>query len=391
MRILFYRYGSICEPDYSEAFRKLDIDIVEITEEVTNKELKPSEVTKLVSDALFGGGYDAVFTINFYPVISAVCQVFQLRYICQTVDSPVHELYAEQMANDWNRVFLFCMDQYRQFAEVNPGRIFHLPLATNPERWQSVIVGASDEEKDRFRSEVSFVGSLYTEKNPYTEYDGRDPYLAGYLEGAMQAQLRVYGFHFLDEIITDEITERFRQAVPTFYTPPEAYHMPDKEILIRHYMDAEISVKERIAVCRRIGEKSGLTLYTASDTTGLPVDNRGTVKTLTEMPLVFSQSRINLNPTTKGIREGLSLRIFDVLGCGGFLITNYQAELGEWFEPGVDLEVYGSLDELEDKVEYYLSHEEERAQIARNGLEKVRQYHNYTERVLQMLELAFSV
>ena len=41
-------------------------------------------------------------------------------------------------------------------------------------------------------------------------------------------------------------------------------------------------------------------------------------------------------------------------------MTNYQAELPELFEIGVDLEAYGSMEELVDKCAYYLSHEEER-------------------------------
>ena len=389
--MLFYRYGSVCEPDYLDAFRLLEIDVTEITEEIVNKDIKPDQVSKLVSNELFAGGYDFVFTINFYPVISAVCNVFKIRYLSQTVDSPVHELYAEQLANPCNRVFVFCGDQYRTFANINPGHVFHLPLATNPDRWRKVILDASEEDRQRFTSEVSFVGSLYTEKNPYSEYDGSDEYLNGYIEAVTNAQMRVYGYHFLDEVITDGTVERFKSAVPGFYTSPEAYHMSDREVFIRHYLDAEISVKERVEICKRIGGKFGLDIYTASDTLGLPVNNKGTVKTLTEMPLVFSGSKINLNPTTKGIREGLSLRIFDVMGCGGFLITNYQTELSDYFVPGEDLEVYGSMDELEEKIEYYLSHDKDRKEIANNGLEKIKSHHTYPMRVMQMIELAFDV
>ena len=68
------------------------------------------------------------------------------------------------------------------------------------------------------------------------------------------------------------------------------------------------------------------------------IHNRGFAKTNTEMPIIFHQSKINLNLTAKSIRSGLSLRIFDVLGCEGFLITNYQAELPEHFNIGEDLE-----------------------------------------------------
>lgn len=391
MNILFYRYGSICEPDYITGFKSLGFSVSEITAEITDKELKPDQVTKLVSDELFKGGYDCVFTINFYPVISSVCNVFKVRYVCHTVDSPVHELYAEQLANPWNRVFLFDMDQFRMFSDVNPGRVFHLPLATNPERWDAVIDSASDEDVRRFSSDISFVGSLYTEKNPYTDYEGKDDYVTGFVEGAMRAQLKVYGYHFLDEIIDENLVQDFKHGVKDFYTPAEAYHMSDKDVMIRHYLDAQITVMERREIMKCLGEAYDVDLYTASDTRGLPVNDKGTCKTLTEMPLIFRYSKININPTTKGIREGLPLRIFDVLGCGGFLITNYQAELPEYFTPGEDIAVYESMDDLVDKVGYYLKHDDERMQIAGNGHRKVCEYHNYKERILTMLETAFGV
>ena len=45
----------------------------------------------------------------------------------------------------------------------------------------------------------------------------------------------------------------------------------------------------------------------------------------------FRNSKINLNPTAKGIRSGIPLRIFDILSCSGFLLTNYQSELSDHF------------------------------------------------------------
>ena len=85
------------------------------------------------------------------------------------------------------------------------------------------------------------------------------------------------------------------------------------------------------------------------------------------------------------IQTGLPLRIFDVLGCGGFLITNYQAEIPDLFEIGVDLETYSSMEELHQKCAYYLEHEDERKQIAENGYRKVKQLHDCKQRMQTML------
>lgn len=71
-------------------------------------------------------------------------------------------------------------------------------------------------------------------------------------------------------------------------------------------------------------------------------------------------------------------------------MTNYQPELTEHFEIGVDLEAYTSLEDLVDKCAYYLSHETERKQIAINGYQKVKKYHTYQNRITEMLRIITS-
>lgn len=51
MKILFYRYNSICEPDIIQAFKELGHSVCEIREEMTNKAVTPSECVHLVSNA----------------------------------------------------------------------------------------------------------------------------------------------------------------------------------------------------------------------------------------------------------------------------------------------------------------------------------------------------
>ena len=41
MKIIIHRYGSICEPDIIEGFAELGLEILEITNEVRQKNLLP--------------------------------------------------------------------------------------------------------------------------------------------------------------------------------------------------------------------------------------------------------------------------------------------------------------------------------------------------------------
>lgn len=197
MNILIYRYGSICEPDIITGFQSLGNQVSEITAEIYNKNLSPSEGVTLLKNELLTHSYDFVFSINFFPFISEVCNIFRIRYICWTVDSPVMELYSNSIQNSWNRIFMFDKAQYNEFSVKNPKGIFHLPLASNPARWESVISSATPSQIKRYSGEVAFVGSLYTEKSPYRRLKNAPDYLTGYLDGIMAAQQKYMVMIFL--------------------------------------------------------------------------------------------------------------------------------------------------------------------------------------------------
>ena len=109
--------------------------------------------------------------------------------------------------------------------------------------------------------------------------------------------------------------------------------------------------------------------------------NMGPVRYWDESPVVFYNSRINLNFTIRNIRSGIPLRVWDILAAGGFCITNFQPELVMYFKNGEELVWFEDEADLVKKVGYYLSHEDERKRIALNGQKKVRELHNYDVRL----------
>lgn len=390
MKLLFYRYGSICEPDVIDGFQELGLTVREITAEITNKSLTPQESIQIVSSALLEQPVSFVFSINFFPFLSEVCHIFKLPYLCWTVDSPVMELFATSIAHSCNRIFVFDRAQYEEISPLNPGHVYHLPLAVNIKQKQGRIRSASSNMRRKFTSDVSFVGSLYTEKCPYDKLDNPPPYLLGYLNGLMEAQIRIYGAFIVEELLTDEIVQEFKAHLPGFYTYPFDSYLTDKKTAAQLYIGNKISAMERLRTMKLLSEHFSVDLYTASDTAVLPkVHNRGLAKTLEEMPVIFSNTKINLNMTSKSIRSGLPLRIFDILGCGGFVLTNFQPELPEIFTPGMELVYYENLDDLVYKTDYFLHHDKERQEIAENGFEAVQKYHTYPIRLEQMIRMAF--
>ena len=115
------------------------------------------------------------------------------------------------------------------------------------------------------------------------------------------------------------------------------------------------------------------------------IKNMGEVHYMYEMPLVFKYSKINLNITLRSIRNGIPLRAIDIMGAGGFLLTNYQNDFAMHFVDGEDYVSYSDREDMLDKIKYYLEHEDERRAIAENGCRKVREEHTYTQRLSEII------
>lgn len=391
MKLLFYRYGSICEPDAIKGFRHLGFEVDEDTREIYNKALLPSDCIKGLHELLSRNQYSFVFSINFFPSVSDICNIWGIPYLCLIVDSPVLELFSKSLKNPCNRVFLFDKKLYEDFFPKNPDCIFHIPLAANVSGNYATCQNASNSLRQKYASDISFIGSLYTEKCAYNNITLPDQY-RGYVDGLIESQLRVYGYNFIQECLTEDVVQAFLDAQPAIGNFPESMEVDSRAVIAQHYISVKVAEQERIRFLKALSEHFSVDLYTGSDTKMMPhIHNRGFAKTATEMPVIFHESKINLNMTAKSIRSGLSQRIFDVLACEGFLITNYQEELPEHFVIGEDLESYSSLDDLIGKCEYYLGHEKDRREIAHNGLEKIKKYHTYEIRIQQMLEIAFGL
>lgn len=90
--------------------------------------------------------------------------------------------------------------------------------------------------------------------------------------------------------------------------------------------------------------------------------------------------------TAPNIETGIPLRVFDILGAGGFLLTDWREDLKDCFTIGKDLEVFDGIDDLLEKTDYYLEHEDKRVAIAKHGLETVQSRHDYSVRMREVFK-----
>ncbi len=387
-----------------QALESFGLTVTQITEEMTDKALTGSDRIALIRKHLDAASssepYLFVFSVNFFPAISEICRIYEIPYVCWSVDSPLAEIYSDSVKNATNRLFLFDRQQYTSLSSYNPEGIFHLPLCTNPQRWNSIISGITQEDRSKYAADISFIGSLYTEKDPWADTLAAanvPDYLAGFTDGLTKAQLSLTGCNILEDSLTEALASQIISCCPKKFASNEhSVINMDRYIAGQHILGMHASSLYRIRALSLLAERFPIDLYSNSPmpeewnkapsmTEKNGIRSRGPAKTLTEMPKIFHLSRINLNMTIYPIRSGLSLRIWDVLGCGGFLLTNIQEELCDHFIPGEDLDTFSCPEELVEKCDYYLSHEDVRRRIAENGYRKVCEKHTYQNRFAEML------
>ena len=106
--------------------------------------------------------------------------------------------------------------------------------------------------------------------------------------------------------------------------------------------------------------------------------------------MICRNSKINLNITLRSIKSGIPLRGMDIMGAGGFLMSNYQEDFFDFFVPGEDMVLYESEEDLICKCRYYLDHDDEREAIARSGSEKIAEHHTYDVRFNEIFNIVFN-
>lgn len=106
----------------------------------------------------------------------------------------------------------------------------------------------------------------------------------------------------------------------------------------------------------------------------------------------INASKINialLSERVTGASKGdqITSRTFHIPASGGFMLHQRTEELFEYFDEGEDVACFESIDELVDKVTYYLARDSERAAIQEKGYAKTVSKHSLDQRAHTILSI----
>lgn len=386
LNIYYLEWKSFCTEDFIEVLQELGHYVNRIPFEGYG--MREEEVTGLLDANLRQSSCDFLFSFNFFPKVSKYCAQHGIKYVSWVYDSPHIHAYSYTVLNPCNSIFLFDYAMYEELSSAGIGTVYYMPLGVNDKRLGNLI--NREENQKRYACDISLVGSLYSEPKHrlYDRFQKIDGYTKGYLDGLIKAQMHVQGYNFLKEMLSTEIVAKMQKAYPI--NPYADTALSPESVYADYVLARQVAAEERREILEKLGmqQKWDVRLYTYDNSVAITgVTNCGKLDYYDEMPLAFHNSRINLNISLRSIKTGIPLRAFDIMGSGGFLLSNYQQELFEYFEADKDFVCYTDFEELLDKADYYLCHEEERKQIAENGYRKVSQSHNMKMRVQDIISI----
>ena len=318
--------------------------------------------------------YTRVFSINFCPIIAQVCENCKVRYTAWVYDSPMNIRNLEPMNLSYTTVWIFDRGMVEKYNKCGYS-CRHLPLAVNNECFSRYMTQWNK------RNSISFVGRLY--QTDYLKYLAfLSEYNRGYLNGLIAAQGKMYGAYILDEMLTKDFVGKLNMEFDKSSNRQIQIGKRELEFM----MACEVTSRERRTLLELLSRHYDVDVY--SDDSKLLTNARkhGYVDYDTQMPNVFANSDINLNISLKSILTGIPLRVIDIMGCGGFALSNYQEEIMEYMTPGVDCEVYESLEDAYHKVRFYMENSQIREQIAYNGLKIIKDKFTFEDRIRTLLE-----
>lgn len=370
MKVLFYKWSVCNEEVVTKSLQNMGINVISYRKKCTNFDIDADIMTEVLF-LCHKEKADCIFTLNYYPLLSNVAQTVGIPYISWVQDSPLFTLYSPSKNLSCNFQFVFDKEEVLRLKSAGSERCFNTTLASDPD-----IFSTYAQKDSSFSSDVCFLGNLYNSTDFEQAHFSRE-YYEGYVDGLINSQKGIYGINFIEPALSEELANEIliasQNAIPSTYSIPPNY-------AAAYVLERKVTGLERIMFLKSIGENYKLTIYTTSKP---EPDIRASYKEYADysiiMPKVFFNAKINLHFSPRSIHSGVSLRVFDVLSCRGFLMTTWQPEIIELFNDGEDLVVFDSKQDMLEKINYYLLHDKERESIAQSGYEKIRSlYSNKT-------------
>lgn len=347
-----------------------------------------NEVSRIISH-INKNHYDLVLTMNFAPTVSAACNKLDIPYASWIYDCPLQSLYSQEAFNSINHFFIFDKFLIEDCRRRGLSNLYYLPLAANISRMGQLKISESDETS--YSCNISFVGMQYI--------DGRYSFYNSRLPEDLREKLNSIAYNMIgkwdgiDRIHGTMSEELINTMVALSNTDPYSkLNIPNRVYFEENVIARAVAYTERRLMMEQIADLHprwyGANAEPKDQIPG--VEYHPFLTYNDKLPKAYNLSKINLSTSLHSIFSGLPLRTFDIMGAGGFILTNYQPETGELFEIGKEIVVYHNFEEMAELTKFFLEHEEARMAILIAGYERICKDYTYPVAVTKMLNSVFT-
>ena len=324
-----------------------------------------------------------VAAINYTHGLAEFCEAHELDCLCWEIDPATDEPTRQGVPTPRTRIFTYREANVPVFRRAGFEQVEYLALAADPRRRRPVELDA--EERERYAAPISFVGTSLLQKvasfqNTFAEY--HETWRPGSGGVAHHAFAELVGLQ-RENFAAYRVPEHLEELCPGFREWCLSRRLQDPVMLAAEVCAAE----KRLNYVAELAEFGiqvwGDEGWKAVEEHG--VSWRGSALHRTDLPRIYSASTINLDIDRIYQSDIVSMRIFDILACGGFVLAEHSTALEGLFEIGVEVESYRTFEELREKVAHYLAHEREAREIAHRGRAAVLARHTIDARVRYML------
>jgi spore maturation protein CgeB len=106
-----------------------------------------------------------------------------------------------------------------------------------------------------------------------------------------------------------------------------------------------------------------------------------------EKAKAFLASKIVLNSIHPAEVSGINVRTFEIAAVGAFQLVSYRDDLPDLFDLDRELVCYHSISDLKEKIQYYLTNDELRLQIANRARQRAINDHTYEIRLTRIFQM----
>lgn len=337
---------------------------------------------------------DVIWSVNYFKEIAIYAHDFKKLYIAYNCDAYLLSMFDESIFFDTNLIFSFDKTDVEYLKKIGVNNAYYMSLGFDMQMLDVLKSVSVDNQMSGIeKNTISFVGGLY-EHNAYDRVSQKLPeYIRGYLDGIINAQMHVGEGNIIDSMLTTQCCLMLEKYID--YEKEDTSFAGIKELFattVLGYKVAQLVRKRNINILSKFifnEKKEKLVNYYGDENAFFPFANiYARVDYRTQMPEIFNKSAININMTIPNIRNGIPQRVWDIAGCGGFILSDYRFAMQEIFEPEKDIVYYEDEEELKEKALYYINHETQRKRIAINASEKVRKDYTYdamTDKILKLV------